>query len=310
MAASEIQNVVEAFDELYGTERPRYTLKDEERWLFAEKIDKRKSFYDSFNGVGDIVKWYVDAVSHERGGYIPEHLEAPLVERSRAFDLRVLPEISSHISIEQYDRYIGRWNAGDYYFANAYAVPERFRPKRVLDFGAGFGRQVNLWSQEVPELVYTAVDIVRNSYLSQNLYFKRSELPLNEYVIDPSSFTIRNTPGIYHIPSWRWDLVPTGFFDMILAIFVLPEVSVAALTKTLSEFYRVLKPGGGLFIRDHGKMVPSFNGVHVSAELKRLGFVLEFRPYVRGQTRVNEKVDIRGVPRIWRKLDPDIPVAD
>ncbi len=249
-----IKRITSAFDALDEGERPSFSSAEDRVWVWATQKKGRAEYYEEFNGLEEILQWIGTAVSHDRGGYLPGNIEAPLVAQSRAFDQRVLPELWSRITPEQYDTYIGRWNAGDFFFPNAYPVPKRFENINVLDFGAGYGRQLNLWST-VPNVVYAAMDIIRKPYLSQSLYFHRSGIPLHEYVLDPKGFSIADEHGIYHVPAWRWDLVPDNFFDLVLAIFVLPELNSTTLSRVLEHFARVLKPGGALFIRDHGLLV-------------------------------------------------------
>jgi len=309
--AGSIDDIVIAFDRLDADERPKFSDAEDRAWLWAAQKKGRAEYYEQFDGIEAILRWILSAVEHERGGYLPEQIEGELVVQSRTFDFRALPELSKRIAQDKYDYFVGRWNAGDFFYPNAYPVPHRFRPKRVLDFGAGYGRQLNLWSQRVPGLVYAALDAIRRPYLSQSLYFQRSGLPVFEYVLDPSAFSISERPGVYHLPAWRWDLIPDNFFDVVLAIFVLPELHPATLKRTLAQFLRVLKPGGALFIRDHGLLIRGANNLDIADVLRKSGFVLEFRPYVRAQLNAADSTaDIRGVPRIWRKQHPDIKVVD
>lgn len=298
-----IEHRKKVFDELHQIERPKYADARDHIWLYAEKKDISK-YYNSFRGIEDIADWMGDALKHDRGGYLSEELRKPLVDKSWSFDRQIITDTKLDIDRVAYNRHIGNWNADDYLLANAYPLPERMQPKRLLDFGAGYGRQVNLWHQMVPDLQYVALDAIRKSYLCQVVYYDCVPIPNNEYLDNPSSFRVDVGPGIWHLPSWRHDLLPSNHFDLVLAIFVLPEIHPETLERTLGLFHRVLKPGGALFIRDHGLIVPSANTLDVAHLLRMLGFVLEFRPYLQ------ERQDLRGVPRIWRKRHPNIPLPE
>jgi hypothetical protein len=148
------------------------------------------------------------------------------------------------------------------------------------------------------------MDAIRKPYLCQCCYFQQFDLPYIEYLAEPSTFRIKEAPGIYHLPAWRWDLVESSSVDLLLAIMVLPELHTLTLYSTLDQCARVIKPGGALYIRDHGLITKSANTEDIAKALSERGFVLEFRPYVKDQ------VDLRGIPRIWRKRHNGIQVAD
>jgi len=192
-------------------------------------------------------------------------------------------------------------NAEDYRFQDLYPRPPRWQTRRLLDFHPGLGRQVNIWCQEVPGLVYCAMESDEAAYIAQTDYFLRTDvLPVMDYVTDPRDFLVREQAGIYHLPTWRFDLLPPGFFDMIMCVDVLPHLSVRLLRHMLPLFHRCLATGGGLYIRDDSDAAFDHD---LDRTLSQLGFVLEFRPYLfPGE-------DIHGLPRLWRKVDPRKPAA-
>ena len=299
-----IANLVAAYDRLDQEERLLYSTPEDRKWMLVQKKPGRAEYYERFRGPDEIIEWMETALLAERGGYIPEKIRIPLVDLSRKFDQKIFNKLGRKIEDIAYNKYIGQWNADDFHLANAYPVPSWQQIGTVLDFGAGYGRQANLWHQMVEGLRYIALDVIRKPYLCQCSYFQFFDIPYSEYVLNPKGFRIHDKPGIYHLPSWRWDLVNDSSVDMILAIMVLPELHPITLFRTLDQFKRVLRPGGALFIRDHGLIVKSANTEDVATALGERGFVLEFRPYVKDQT------DLRGIPRIWRKRVNGVQVAD
>lgn len=192
-------------------------------------------------------------------------------------------------------------NAEDYRFQDLYPRPPRWQTRRVLDFHPGCGRQVNIWCQEVPGLVYCAMESDEAAYIAQAEYFRRANvLPVHDYMVDPRDFALSERAGIHHVPTWRFDLLPPGFFDMIMCVDVLPHLAPRLLRHMLPLFHRCLATGGGLYIRDDADAPFDHD---LDRSLTQLGFVLEFRPYLfPGE-------DIHGLPRLWRKVDPRRPAA-
>jgi len=157
----------------------------------------------------------------------------------------------------------------------------------------------------VPDLVYCGVEAIENGYCCQNLYYKAASLlRVSDYIEDPERFRITAAPGIYHLPTWRCDLLPSDFFDLIIAVQVLPELKDRLALHLLELFKRCLKVGGALYIRDHDLRFLPASHTHtldLHELLPSFGFQLEFRPYV------YDLEEIHGVPRLWRKTDPSKP---
>jgi SAM-dependent methyltransferase len=202
---------------------------------------------------------------------------------------------------------VDRHTAGDFMFQNIYPETPRTRVRRILDFGPGIGRQLNVWSRRVPDLAYVGVEAIENSYLCQNAYFARAcDLPVTDYMADPESFDIKDAPGIYHLPTWRLDKLPWNYFDLAIFSQVLPELGPELVVELLKLLPSVLKPGAQLYIRDHDLSWLPGHRYDLDAELPKLGFHLEFRPYF------VDRQEIHGIPRVWRRIDPRInyrPVA-
>jgi hypothetical protein len=83
---------------------------------------------------------------------------------------------------------------------------------------------------------------------------------------------------------------------MVCCVQVLKELPRRLVVHVLQEFARILRPGGSIYIRDallhhHPNMLP------IDDLLLAQGFLPEFTP------RVRDRVQIHGVPRIWRKID-------
>lgn len=190
-------------------------------------------------------------------------------------------------------------NAEDHGFQAPYPRPPRWSTRRILDFHGGCGRQINIWCQEVPGLVYVLMDSDEAAYVAQAEYIRRANvLPVRDYVDQPRDFVVSEQSGLYHLPTWRFDLLPPGFFDLIVCVDALPGLPDRLLRHMLPLFHRCLATGGGLYIRDADQDAEDHD---LDRTLAQLGFVLEFRPYLfPGE-------DLHGVPRLWRKADPRRP---
>jgi SAM-dependent methyltransferase len=291
----------------YERDLDRHIKKWMVTWEYVEGLKKRRlrptkempEDFDRFTGPADLIKWFNWIKAAKRPDYFDDETVAPLIQMSRNRDLPLLKRHSLAFDPVEYDEYIGRYNAQDYLFQNFYPTPRRYGIKRILDFGAGYGRQANIWSQKVDDLVYVGMDAVPLSYCLQHFYYSNLEVPFFEYVADPSGFRFDSGPGIYHIPTWRFDLLPDSFFEMVTCVQVLQEIPGTLLRHMAKVFSRVLKPGGCLYIRDSENWQFS-HSIDVYKLLEENGFVLEFRPHV-----VN-KSDIHGIPRIWRRVDPAV----
>lgn len=277
-------------------------------WAYQDKKTKLGLSYSSnlpqdffgYNGPSDLLRWFDWIKRDKTVDYFDDDQVLPLVELSRAYDERITRSHSLSFDTADYTDTIGRYNAQDFLFQNFYPVPARYAVRRVLDFGAGYGRQANIWTQKHGDLVWVAMDAIPLSYCLQHLYYSQLPAPLKDYVIDPSSFDIGASPGIYHLPTWRHDLLPDSFFDMITCVQVLQEIDAKLLRFMLGVFHRTLKPGGFVYIRDHDLFWQPAHRLDLNRIMPRMGFELEFRPHVRNMD------DIHGVPRIWRKQDPAV----
>ncbi|MDE4146434.1 class I SAM-dependent methyltransferase [Phaeobacter gallaeciensis] len=185
-------------------------------------------------------------------------------------------------------------------FARYEHLPERLRPRVVLDFGAGHGRQANLWSGASDDLeTFIAVDAVPGPYLTQRLYYRALGLDLNDYldIPDEKFSLVGGREKVNHLPSWRMDLIPENSVDLIIAVQVLRELTPEFLIFSLRQFKRILRQGGSPYIRDHIGF-HNVNGADQDRILHSFGFMPEWQPNWRDQ------VDVHGVPRRWG--NPDI----
>jgi SAM-dependent methyltransferase len=263
--------------------------------------------YQSYHGPEDLVRWLewfrpVNTLTH----YLPQDRVQPLREQST----RWTKEIVGPLVADQYPyEHVDEHNACDFLLQNLYPVPERMRPRRILDFGPGYGRQLNLWSS-VPELVYVGLEAIELPYCLQSYYYSRFDPSFHEYLDEPESFRVTDRPGIYHLPTWRDDLLPDSFFDLVICAQVLQEIPAPLARRVAELFGRCVKPGGAVYVRDHDLATQSIHQVDVNVELKNNGFTLEFRPYVIDNTpwKHDLTADIHGIPRIWRRLDGRYPV--
>ena len=259
--------------------------------------------FERYAGPKDLLKWLNWIAAAPRPDYLDDARIAPLVAQSRALDETLLARNDLDFDASTYDACIGRYNAQDFFFQNLVPAPERYPLERVLDFGAGYGRQANLWSQNEPALVYVGMDAVPLSYCLQHFYYAQLGPQLRDYALDPQGFGIEPTPGLYHLPTWRTDLLRDDFFDMIACVQVLYEINGQLLKHMIEVFARVLKPGGRLYIRDSEGWQLS-HSLPVDKLLRKHGFVLELRPHV-----VNLQ-DLHGIPRVWRKADPQVLASE
>jgi len=300
------KNIYDLFIECYKHDKA-YIKTWITAWDYQVKRNKRNQKYNNdlpddffnYNGKEDILKWMKWALPVYPDYIGPDNLQKFITE-SFENDKRVIKEIGLDYDFSDYHLNIGLNNAHDFFIPQMYPVQERYKIKNVLDFGAGYGRQANLWSTKT-DGVYMAMDAIPNSYCVQNLYLKKLGKPLYDYVENPSNFSFhKDKKGIYHLPTWRYDLIPDNSFDLVICIQVLPELNSKLVKTMLLQFNRILKPGGMLYIRDNAYSWKPAGKINVENFLQENNFVLEFKPHV------IDMIDIVGVPRLWRKIDPEV----
>jgi SAM-dependent methyltransferase len=265
------------------------------RWEWAHA-------HHAYNGPEDLLRWFQWLKPYQHY-FHPEQIGS-LAWRSETKNREIFAKFGWSYDFS----YVDEYSATDYLLQNLYPVPERMRVRRVLDFGAGFGRQANLWTQLNPEMTFVGMDGIEGPYCLQNLYYHQLDAPLHDYMDAPDSFAIEPTAGIYHLPTWRTDLLPESFFDMVVCVQVIPEINEQLVLHMLDVFHKSLKPGGALFIRDHDLAWQPAHTLNLKEILPKIGFELEFSPYVADTHPALYSghafpPDIHGIPRIWRKRD-------
>ena len=271
------------------------------RWLYQDQRGGEKyaagspQDFGDYSGPHQLAEWFHWSGSAPKPSTVALEAVQPLAEISRANDLKIakrngleLPPAHAHE--------VALKNAQDWVFTQLRSdtsdTPSK--PRRVLDFGAGFGRQANLFTALSGDLTYVAMDAIPYSYCLQNFYFGQFKKPLFEYVDQPDDFHIDDADGLYHVPTWRHDLLPGEFFDLVMCVQVLNEIDAELSAFMIEVFHRVLKPSGRLYIRDHqDRFNPA--GASIDEALRQTGFELAYQPGLRDGT------DIHGIPRIWRK---------
>lgn len=274
-------------------------------WLFTDrKLShgelEHMQFYD-FVGPEHLKKFFRYIRNFKYPDFLDAAAVAELAERSAASDRRVMEALglpADEVALAN----IGRYNAQDYLFQRAYAVPDHQQIRRLLDFGAGHGRMANLAFSAPGSKVetYCAVDAIPASYLTQTMYYSALGLRVYDYLdhvgaaVDLAA--IDGDFDAFHFPTWRLADLPDNYFDMVCAVQVLREVSREVLLYVIPHLVRVLKPGGALYVRDHISF-HNPSGMPQGDVLAGHGLALEYCPAIRDGS------DVHGVPRIWRKFD-------
>ncbi len=272
-------------------------------WDYQNKRKKRNVRYNEelpqdffrFSDPDEIVKW-MNWFSGEYPSYFDPAITNPLVSQSLVNDSEIFRKLNLVHKFETYEN-IGLNNAHDFFIPQSYPVPAEFEIKTVVDFGAGYGRQANLWWPFVEgKGNFIGVDAIPLSYSLQSHYYHAIKSDYKEYVFEKEQFKIDpKGSDIYHLPTWRLDLIPDNSVDLIICIQVLPELSRTLINYLFKEFHRILKPGAALYLRDLNFLYKAFGTGNIDGILQTNGFSLEFRAFVKHNTHIH------GIPRIWRK---------
>jgi SAM-dependent methyltransferase len=300
-------NIYSLFQEAFARDKSKYIRDWTINWEYQAKRKKRKVKYSGdynqdfhvYQDPSELLKWFNWLYSQPKPDYFPEAQMQALVRQSHAFDQIIANNIHVEVNWELHDSLIGRNNAQDYFLANLYPHPVDTPDPVVLDFGAGYGRQANLWLQQKPLCRYIGMDAIAKSYCLQHLYYAYSGKLVYDYVVQHENLTFAS-PGVYHLPTWRRDLIPDNSVDKILAIQVMQELGGQIAKEMISTFHRILKPSGALYIRDSDSSWRPAHKLNLNKLLLEAGFTLEYKAHI------VDKKDLLGIPRIWRKTNPAV----
>jgi SAM-dependent methyltransferase len=282
------------------------------RWLFIDRKLARGEATDlnfyGFDGKGHVGKFFNWIRGFRYADYFDNAIIAPLAALSARRDEAIFHTLGLNASPEVL-RNIGRYNAQDYIYQRMYPVPDRQKLRKILDFGAGHGRSANLTfgAENSDTDLMIAVDSIPASYLTQRVYYAALRCRVFDYM-DHRDLTredfvdICADYDIIHLPTWRMDLIPDNFLDMVCCVQVLREIPQRLFLNLVGNFWRVLHAGGAFYIRDSNEL-HNPNQLPQDLIISSSGFLLEFYPRV-----INLK-DIHGIPRIWRKFDPEIFIS-
>lgn len=309
--------ITEACDAQRGLSRFLQTVEADSPWLVQREYLRQWLFMDrriaagamadmnfyGFDGAAHVAKFFNWARGFTYPDYLPEKTVEELSALSAARDRECLERLGQ-TTLPNAVENVARVNAQDFLLQRLYPVPERQAVRRILDFGGGHGRMANLAFATQTTDMMAVVDGIPGPYLTQRAYFTGLGLRLADYIDtkdSPEGFqfgALAQSHDMIHLPIWRMDLLPSDWFDLVCCVQVLKEVPLRLLLYALSEFARVLKPGGALYIRDHNQYHnPNHMPMPEDSLVAPFGFTLEFRPHLRDHR------DLHGLPRIWRKVD-------
>ncbi len=142
-------------------------------------------------------------------------------------------------------------------------VIERFsrQPCRILDYGAGCGRQAASAFLRNPDNIYVAVDSTLAAYTLQNLVMSYTDtlcdranfFDLLDFEKASRAFVdISNAcqGDRFHVPAWMAiDHLPKDFFDVIIAAHVHCELSSADFMRLVNVVEKSLSRNGVFYVR-------------------------------------------------------------
>ncbi len=282
-------------------------------WTYQDVRKKRKVNYEgdlpedfyTYDKPEDIIEWMNWLKSDKTDSFNSDEID-PLIKKSTLYDLSFFKKFNLDFDFNGYENGIARNNAHDFILANLFNHINFSKTNRVLDFGSGYGRQANLWNQMNDEdYVHISVDAIPKSYCFQHLYYSAIERPQHDYVLDSEFKIDENAKGIYHLPTWRMDLIPDNFLDKIMVVQVLPELNERLVKYIVKEFRRILKQEGILYIRDHGNSWRPGNKLNIdNFILNEGGFSLEYKMHA------IDRKEFHGIPRIFKITKDEVKLQE
>jgi SAM-dependent methyltransferase len=176
----------------------------------------------------------------------------------------------------------------------------------ILDYGAGYGRLGLAFFGHPRVKNYIGIDSIELSYMLQNLvlsaYQPERFYEYFDFAMENKPFEALQSPdgGIYHLPMWKWDLIPDASVDVVTSVFVLPEINEFSLLEFMAQATRTVKKNGYIYLRDHLYHTGDKNhvGAHrfdTEALLEKNGFKKIYQP------DYADNVEIYGTPRVYQK---------
>ncbi len=236
-------------------------------------------------------------------------LDKNLIEKSHKFHQQVLQSFSENDQMSEYaSSGTGDFvNTLDYQLVTTITKDTRKEKiERIMDFGAGYGREANLFTQHPDCKEYTIVEAIEDSYVVQSAYLKiAADKILENCVFNESLFGNLDFKSdkkkLNHLLTFDMDLIPDEHFDLIICSNVLNEITGDVFAYVIKEIARTLKKGGILYVKDHGLADQCGHQYYDYDVLESLNFALEYRPFV------EDLKDIWTVPRIYRKYGDNKP---
>ncbi len=261
---------------------------------------KGREFIDFYDTLYHVLFWYQQFKSGTFNKKLGWHIDTDVVKKIEKQFREIIRHVLAFKNKHQFDDFfksydvynISYYTAIDYKFQNLTGS----KMNNILDFGSGVGRQSFSWCLR-DDVNFFSIDAIESLYVLQNkIYSLLFPDRLCEYLYDPKVFCTRDFNSsvnkLYHLPTWKTELLPSDFFDLIICVQVLHEINEETLRYMLSQFKRIIKKGGFLYIRDNEFWSPSHK-VRVGRELLKQGWQLIFR------YPGSDGIDIAGVPRLW-----------
>ena len=134
-------------------------------------------------------------------------------------------------------------------------------PARILDYGAGCGRQCVSAFLKNPNVVYTAIDSTLAAYTIQNLVFSfinalRTDRGFTDFLDvqvageQYPDISLASAGSIFHFPAWfDHAYLPERFYDLMFACHVHGELSREDFKRLVAVAGRCLATDGVLYVR-------------------------------------------------------------
>ncbi len=232
-----------------------------------------------------------------------------LIEKqlTRIYDSLVPFTSSKDYQFNQYIQSTASVKVQDYCSIRHFCNDLPSNPKQ-LDIGPGLGANA-IYSLFGLNAVYYSLEAFPHSYEVQRMFFRSLLGENGSYLdlIECENFNLEECEirkqlndtekyRIKHVPSWHFGLVGNESIDLVTATWVLNEVTPAGIAWLLSHVNRVLCKGGYVYIRDSGKRKPLRHDLNYDHVLLDLGFT-----HV-GTLDVQNRIDMHGIPRVYRKV--------
>jgi SAM-dependent methyltransferase len=134
---------------------------------------------------------------------------------------------------------------------------------RILDIGGGYGRIAPFFNFLFDEITYVNIDLCTTSLICSHSFLKHNIKDKEIFLIMDNNIKIFKK-GFYILPMWYYNLIPKNYFDLIININSMQEMTQLQIDFYLQFINKVAKNESYFFFRNHINRIKDENGISIN----------------------------------------------